>query len=63
MTFAEGTSVTVPTENGESTIGTVKGFENGKYRVEIEGGKIIEVEEEKVKEFKIQMRNKSWFGS
>jgi hypothetical protein len=33
---------------------------NGKYRVEVEGGKIIEVEEETVKEFKIQMSNKMY---
>lgn len=31
---------------------------NGKYRVEVEDGKIIEVEEAKVKEFEIQMSNR-----
>lgn len=31
---------------------------NGKYQVETEGGKIIEAEEEKVKEFVIQMQNR-----
>jgi hypothetical protein len=28
------------------------------YRIEVQGGKIDEVEEEKVKEFKIRMSNK-----
>jgi hypothetical protein len=36
---------------------------NGKYRVEAEDGNVIEVEEAKVKEFKIQMSNKALFGA
>ena len=31
---------------------------NGKYRVEVEDGKIIELEEAKVKEFKVEMSSK-----
>ncbi|GIC90369.1 uncharacterized protein Aud_006803, partial [Aspergillus udagawae] len=46
---------------GESTIGTVKGFEDGKYRIEIEGGKIVEVEKAGVKEFVIEMNRRDIF--
>ncbi|KAF3392051.1 hypothetical protein DPV78_010274 [Talaromyces pinophilus] len=56
-----GTSVTFLTDSGDSNIGTVKGFEDGKYRVEVEDGKIIEIEEAKVNEFKIQMTNRGIF--
>jgi hypothetical protein len=35
------------------------GFQkDGKYSVEVENGKVIDVEEAKVNEFKIQMSNK-----
>ncbi|KAL4876112.1 hypothetical protein BJY04DRAFT_223336 [Aspergillus karnatakaensis] len=62
MPFAIGTSVTFPTGNGdEFTIGTVKSFENGKYEVEVEDGKIVNVEEGDAKEFKIQMQNRGMF--
>ncbi|KAJ0416591.1 hypothetical protein BJY00DRAFT_316707 [Aspergillus carlsbadensis] len=58
MTFVEGTSVTFPTANGERNIGTVKGFENGKYKVEVDGGEVVEVEEADIAEFKIEMMNR-----
>ncbi|KAF3406872.1 hypothetical protein DPV78_001666, partial [Talaromyces pinophilus] len=56
-----GTSVTVPAENEERHIGTVKGFENGKYRVEVDN-KIVEVEENQVQEFVLRMTNRSLFN-
>lgn len=35
---------------------------NGKYLVEVEDGKLVEVEEAKASEFKIEMSNKSLVG-
>ncbi|KUL87447.1 hypothetical protein ZTR_04747 [Talaromyces verruculosus] len=61
MAFAEGTTVTFPTDCGEATIGTVKGFKDGKYQIEIEGGKLVEVEEADVKEFVIEMNRRDIF--
>ncbi|CEL05058.1 hypothetical protein ASPCAL06179 [Aspergillus calidoustus] len=52
MPFTEGTRVIYPTENGSGSVGTVKSFENGIYRVEAKDGKAVELEEAKVKEFK-----------
>ncbi|KUL86033.1 hypothetical protein ZTR_06485 [Talaromyces verruculosus] len=52
MPFAEGTSVTFPTDSGESTIGPVKGFE---------GGKIVEVEKAGAKEYLIEINRRDIF--
>ncbi|KAJ0420598.1 hypothetical protein BJY00DRAFT_313015 [Aspergillus carlsbadensis] len=66
MTFPEGTSVTFPVENGQFNIGTVKTFEDGKYRIEVEVGEItelIEADEADVKEFKIEMSRRDIFDT
>ncbi|CEJ61696.1 hypothetical protein PMG11_10219 [Penicillium brasilianum] len=63
MPFTEGTSVTFPTKSGDFTIGTVKGFKDGKYQVEVEGAKILEVEEADVKEFSIPIQRRDIFDT
>ncbi|KAL3440948.1 hypothetical protein BJX65DRAFT_289534 [Aspergillus insuetus] len=64
MTFPEETTVTFPVGNGEVNIGTVRAYEDGQYKIEVQGDdttEVILVDEADVKEFKIEMQNRGIF--
>jgi len=51
MTYAENTHVTFTNATGGAEVGVVKGYSNGKYKLELKSGSEIEVAESEVKEF------------
>ncbi|KAL2808468.1 hypothetical protein BJX63DRAFT_436064 [Aspergillus granulosus] len=59
MPITVGTAVSFTATDGKTIIGTVKGYENSKYRIEVDGNSIVEVEESKVVDLELRMATMS----
>ncbi|KAF2093603.1 hypothetical protein NA57DRAFT_81105 [Rhizodiscina lignyota] len=57
MPFSENTHVTFTNDAGDDVVAVVKGFENGKYRIQVRSelptGETMTVDEKKIKELNV----------